>query len=746
MINNTNASRHHMSEAAAKVGLLMRNSVNLVVASVTLLDPGSTAESRGTWLFAALVCWSLYRILTRSHHRVPFAVDYLLVLAVCVSLPVMVHDPQFYSSNTAPQAIAGTAVVSFAVSVSPWVSLPMTVGIAACYAWGSAEILGWSQLGPVIALYYFALQWITAAVVRFVLLRIATTVDRARAARVAAEVNQQVGDAVREYEREQLALLHDTAASTLLITGQDERLPAERLADQARRDLELLAESPWEPPPARVELVGELRKCATHMTTPGRFDGRDRLWLDGEDAKAVIAAFRETINNADRHANATEVTVTVTDDSVVVVDDGIGFVPQLPRTGRGVTDSIEGRMRRAGGSARITSIPGGGTTVELRWAQTPAATPVALPTDPDRFIERARARYGLALAAYAVANLAFSVPHAALAVDHGVWSAVLGVVAFVATLAAVPAIRRGGARPAWPAAVALLAVTVVQPLLLEPHMLGGYAHWSQGAIGWCLVPLLLGLSTRTGAAILIGYWTVGGAVEFFCNPTAATAVNIGLGTASILGIQLFALVFNGLMRAAATAAQAEVDAHKRIALRELVERALRAEYQRRYAQLVENVVPLLQALRDGVGVDAQLQARARAESRKMRALFDQAATFEHPFMQAVRPLMDAAETRQVGVTVDVAGQLPDLDPADIEALLGPVAELISHTSGSARIVVSCTAQDLSVSIVCQGLTGIPDFPANPRVDITSVDHDDTVWVLVDYAASARGADAHALVG
>ncbi len=735
-----------MAEAAAKVGLLMRNSVNLVVASVTLVDPGSTAEPRGSWIFAVLVCWSLYRLLTRSQHGIPFAVDYLFTLAVCVSLPVMVHDPLFYSSNTAPQAIAGTAVVSFAVSISPRVSLPMTVGIAACYAWGSAEILGWSQLGPVIALYYFALQWITAAVVRFVLLRIATTVDRARAARVAAEVNQQVGDAVRDYERDQLALLHDTAASTLLITGQDGGLPADRLADQARRDLELLAESPWEPPPPRVELVGELRKCATHMTTPGRFDGRDRLWLDGEDAKAVIAAFRETINNADRHASATQVTVTVTDGSVVVVDDGVGFDPQLPRTGRGVTDSIEGRMRRAGGSARITSVPGGGTTTELRWGREPAATSVALPEDPDRFIERARARYGLALAAYAVANLAVSVPHAALSVGHGGWSAVLGVVALVSTLAAVPAIRRGGTRPAWPAAVALLIVTVVQPLLLEPHMLGGYTHWSQGAIGWCMLPLLLGLPTRTGAAVLIGYWAVGGAVEFLCNPTAATAVNIGLGTASILGVQLFALVFNGLMRAAATAAQVEVDAHKRIALRDLVERALRAEYQRRYEQLVENVVPLLQALSNGVSVDEGMRARARAESRKMRALFDQVATFDHPVMQAVRPLMDAAETRQVGVTVDVAGQLPDLDPADVEALLGPVAELIERTSGSARIVVSCSAQDVSVSIVCQGLAGAPDLSANPRVEITTVDHDDTVWVLVHFAASTRDADSHALAG
>ncbi|SBS75498.1 Signal transduction histidine kinase-like protein [uncultured Mycobacterium sp.] len=724
----------------------MRNCVNLVVASVTLMDPGSSADWRGEWLFAVLACWSLYRILTRSLHRLPVAVDYGLVLAVCVSIPAMVHDPQFYSSNTAPQAIAGTAVVSFAVSAPPLVSFLMTVGIAAGYAWGSAEILGWSHLGPVIALYYFALQWITAAMVRFVLLRIATTVDRTRTARAAAEVNHQVGEAVRHYEREQLALLHDTAASTLLIIGQGGRLPAQRLASQARRDLELLAESPWEAPPSRVELIGALRKCIAHMSTPSHLDGCDRLWLDGEDAKAIIAAFREAINNIDRHAEATEVAITVTDQSVVVTDNGVGFDPQEPRTGHGVTDSILGRMHRAGGFAVITSSPGKGTTTELRWAQAASESEIVLPADPDRFIERARARYGFALVAYALANLAVSVPHATLTVGHSVLNAALGVVAFASTLAAVPAIRHGRTRPAWAAAAAMLAVTVLQPLLLDTDRLGGYAHWSQGAIGWCLLPLLLGLSTRTGAAILIAYWAVGAAVEFISNPTTATLVNIGLGSASILGVQLFALVFNGLMRDAAAAAQVEVNAHKRIALRELVERALRAEYQLRYAQLVNNVVPLLQALADGAVVDEQLQVQSRVQSRKLRALFDQAATFEHPFMQAVRPLVDEAEARHVGVTVDLGGEIPELPSADIDALLRPVADLIKRTNDSARIVVSCSAQEVSVSVVCSGLARLPDLSEDPRVEFDSVGAGDTVWLLVRRNPSAQGARSHALVG
>ena len=45
-------------------------------------------------------------------------------------------------------------------------------------------------------------------------------------------------------------------------------------------------------------------------------------------------------------------------------------------------------------------------------------------------------------------------------------------------------------------------VTVAQTLLLPSQMVGGQAHWSQGAIGWCLLPLLLSLPTRHGSALL----------------------------------------------------------------------------------------------------------------------------------------------------------------------------------------------------------------------------------------------------
>lgn len=727
------ASRRHMLRRAAGVGLLMRNSVVLIVALVTLADPASTVLPEGKWLLLVAAVWSGYRIATRSHRSVWVGVDCCLVLAVCLGIPILVPDPGFHLSNSAPQAIAGTAVISFGVSVPARVSLAIALAVAGAYAWGSAGVVGWAGLPAVGALYYFALQWLTAALIRIMVLRVAGAVDEACAARRAAELDQEVADAVDEYEREQLALLHDTAASTLLMVGQGAAPSSSRLIAQAQRDLMLLDHSPWVAPPARVELVAALRDCATHLQTPVRFGGVGEVWLPGETGNRTVAAAREVLNNVDRHAQASLVTITVAPDSVLLVDNGTGFDPDAPRSGHGVSDSILDRMRRAGGAAIISSAVGGGTSVELRWPTASESRDVVpAGPDPDRLIERTQMRYGLALTGYAVANLAFAVPHAAVVYPGREITTVLGVLAAVAALMAVPGILRDRWQLATPAAAALAVVTVVQPLSLPADLVGGYAHWAQGAIGWCLLPLLLAVPTRRGAMVLIGYWVLGAVVEFACHPAASVLVNIGLGTASILSVQLFALWFNGLIREASVDAQAETSRHQRVIARERVRQAVRAEYQRRYARLVDNVVVLLQELGESGRVTTDLQRRSRLESRRLRALFDQAATFDHPLMQRVRRLVDAAEATDVDVVIDLAGELPPLRADDIEALVTPLTGLVRETYATARLVVAGTPHEVSVSIVCDGIGAqsptVTELAREDEVEVVSTD--DSVWLLV----------------
>lgn len=739
------SSQRHMMARAAMVGLLMRNGVNVLVALIGVTDLDSAAHASGKWVLVAVGGWSVYRLWSRSDSRKALSVDIVVTIVVALCVPVLAPDPQFYSYNTVPQAIAGTAVVSLSVSMPATASGAVAAAIAAAYACGSAGVLGWQHIGSVAALYYFLLQWLTASLIRIMLLQVAAAVDAARATRVDAEAAQQVEHALRDFDREQLALLHDTAASTLLIAAQASAVPAEQLAAQAQRDIQLLSAGPWVAPPAREELVSAIRRCATHLTTPVRFRGKQHVWVDGRSAQAVVAATREVLNNVDRHAHAGEVVITIVEREVTLTDNGIGFDPTTPRTGHGLSDSIQARMLRAGGGAAITSAPGLGTSITLRWGTPAPETSTGQRSDPDRFIERTRIRYGLALTVYALANLGFAIPHALLSTAHVKVDLALGIIAAASTLAALPGIIRGHWRPAVPAAAALLVVAVAQPMTLEPSLVGGYAHWAQNAIGWCALPLLLGLPVTTGAPILVGFWAIGSATELACNPTHSTLVNIGLGTASILAVQLFALTFNQLVANAAADAQTESTAYQQLTVRSAVEANLRQEYLTRYAELVTNIVAVLTELANGAPANNELRRRALAESRRMRALFDQAATFDHPLLRSLRPAIDAAESEGIDVVTDFCGPLPPLSADSVDTLVHPIRTIMAGTRGTVRLVIHSTASEVSVSLVCRGgVSNAAQLRAADNVEI--IDNDTATWVLVRHQLAHHADKEHTLAG
>jgi signal transduction histidine kinase len=91
-----------------------------------------------------------------------------------------------------------------------------------------------------------------------------------------------------------------------------------------------------------------------------------------ERARAVVGAASEALTNAAKHADVARVSMfaEVRDGHVVVVvrDRGSGFDQAIAggRGGRGIPDSILGRIRRQGGEGTIRTTPGAGTEVELR--------------------------------------------------------------------------------------------------------------------------------------------------------------------------------------------------------------------------------------------------------------------------------------------------------------------------------------------------------------------------------------------
>ena len=89
---------------------------------------------------------------------------------------------------------------------------------------------------------------------------------------------------------------------------------------------------------------------------------------------AVVLAAREAMTNAAKFAGVEEIDVyvEVTDEEVAVFvrDRGAGFDrAAVPADRRGLVESIEGRLERAGGRATIVSSPGEGTEVELHVAR-----------------------------------------------------------------------------------------------------------------------------------------------------------------------------------------------------------------------------------------------------------------------------------------------------------------------------------------------------------------------------------------
>jgi signal transduction histidine kinase len=89
-----------------------------------------------------------------------------------------------------------------------------------------------------------------------------------------------------------------------------------------------------------------------------------------ERVAALVAAAREAIVNAARHAKVQTVSLYAEVEpeqlSVFVRDRGVGFDPSTVEDHRhGVRGSIIGRMQRHGGRAEIITEPGEGTEVRL---------------------------------------------------------------------------------------------------------------------------------------------------------------------------------------------------------------------------------------------------------------------------------------------------------------------------------------------------------------------------------------------
>jgi signal transduction histidine kinase len=82
------------------------------------------------------------------------------------------------------------------------------------------------------------------------------------------------------------------------------------------------------------------------------------------------AALEQCLVNVVRHAGVTEAWLAAAADagevSVTIVDEGVGFDPDaVPHDRLGLSESVVGRLERCGGTVRVWSSPGAGTSVHV---------------------------------------------------------------------------------------------------------------------------------------------------------------------------------------------------------------------------------------------------------------------------------------------------------------------------------------------------------------------------------------------
>lgn len=199
--------------------------------------------------------------------------------------------------------------------------------------------------------------------------QIAAEESRARRLRAAVE---------SEHQEQVFRMLHDEVLSALTAAFRTRGTPSTQLRAEAGRALALLETPLPSPNPGSESCSAALDRLvqAVHSLDPrcSIEAGNGGGSLPVAITDAIVGATNEAVRNSVRHAGPeANRTLLVRAESsrfeVTLLDDGNGFDTQNTRADSlGISRSIIGRMRALpGGSAAVTSRPGGPTTVELTW-------------------------------------------------------------------------------------------------------------------------------------------------------------------------------------------------------------------------------------------------------------------------------------------------------------------------------------------------------------------------------------------
>ena len=194
--------------------------------------------------------------------------------------------------------------------------------------------------------------------------------------RLMSQLGVERSERIRSQERAEIAAhLHDSVLQTLALIQRNSGSPREvaRLARGQERELRTLL---YGRRTSAGDLDAELRAVA------GEVEDAYAISIDvvvvgdvalDDDLAAAVAAAREAMVNAAKHAGVNAVSVYAEVEgptvSIFVKDRGVGFDPSDVADDRqGVRGSIIGRVERHGGSVAVESTPGSGTEITITMA------------------------------------------------------------------------------------------------------------------------------------------------------------------------------------------------------------------------------------------------------------------------------------------------------------------------------------------------------------------------------------------
>jgi signal transduction histidine kinase len=223
----------------------------------------------------------------------------------------------------------------------------------------------------------FVIQLVLAVWLMSLLRRGDRVAEASLRSRMEAELAAMVEAGTRAEQRRQSRQLHDHGLTTLLMVGLGTiSTGSATLREQAIRDLQvfdMLASAKSEPVKETVRLDDHLHKMVRTAKLPIEVQlDVPAIVTTTAAATCVVSSVAEALRNVARHAAVSTASVRarrVAGHNVVeVIDRGLGFDPEaVSASRRGIRESIIGRMTALGGQATVTSEPGRGTRVELRW-------------------------------------------------------------------------------------------------------------------------------------------------------------------------------------------------------------------------------------------------------------------------------------------------------------------------------------------------------------------------------------------